>query len=116
MSLQIYSYKLSMHAHTRICVCLTTTHLSRSRIKPRLTMRARGINCDRRLLFVVVICKSLNVSSRITAKLRDRLKLHDSLPKSKACNVAVAVDAGVVALPELLVTPLTLPPALLPLL
>lgn len=41
------------------------------------------------------ICRSLKVSSRITAKLRDLLKLHDSLPKSKNVTVVVAAVAAV---------------------
>lgn len=79
------------------------THLGDSRKKPRLTSRARGISCDRRrLLFADPICKSLNVSSRITAKLRDLLKLHDSLPRMSS-RVAAAVVVLVVVLAETVV-------------
>lgn len=47
--------------------------------KLRLTSLARGINCDR-LVRMPVICKSLYVSSRITARLRVRRRLHESGP------------------------------------
>lgn len=81
------------------------THLGDSRKKPRLTSRARGMSCDRRrLLFAEPICRSLNVSSRITAKLRDLRKLHDSLPKSRNVAVTVAVaPAPAVAAPDVVV-------------
>lgn len=85
---------------TYVVQCLWLTYRGDSRKNPRLTSRARGISCDRRrLLLADPICRSLNVSSRITAKLRDLLKLHDSLPKMSSRAFAAAVVALVVALP-----------------
>lgn len=68
-------------------------YLSCSRKIARLTKCARGISCERRQLFIDGgICKSLYVSSRITAKLRDLRKLHESLENSKPAGIAKFID------------------------
>lgn len=56
---------------------------------------ARGISWDRLDCIPPPICKSLNVSSRITAKLLVRRKLHDPdlLIVSKVCSIRSYIDS-----------------------
>lgn len=63
--------------------------------KLRFNSFARGINWERLDRMPPPICKSLNVSSRITAKLLVRRKLHDSdlLIVSKVCSIRSYIDS-----------------------
>lgn len=63
--------------------------------KLRFNSFARGINCERLDRMPPPICKSLNVSSRITAKLLVRRKLHvsDLLIVSKVCSIRSYIDS-----------------------
>lgn len=63
--------------------------------KLRFSNLARGISWERRVRMPPPICKSLNVSSRITAKLLVRRKLHDSesFNVSKVCSIRSYIDS-----------------------
>lgn len=70
--------------------------------KLRFKSFARGINWERLDRMPPPICKSLNVSSRITAKLLVRRKLHvsDLLIVSKVCSIRSYIDSTLSAAGE----------------